>query len=210
MKTCRCRNLLFIQLPQVLLMINQNQPYLHGDVQNSVAVFRRLTTEFRASSGFLFFPFIFLISFSKRTSAFCLLLLWLRMLESIWEGERGRSMIYLDGNEIFRKFGSTHPFWRQDVLLAGATPYLLSFLSVSCFCICISADSKRKDLFFLVRNKPRFLSKGFLYCLIYLMNNNFTSFTWRRAAESQGIKWDVWYGNDSSAHCLCGWIECID
>lgn len=110
MKTCRCRNLLFIQLPQVLLMINENQPYLHGDVQNSVAVSRRLITEFRASSGLFFFPFIFLISLSKQTSAFCLLLLWLRMLESIWEGERGRSMIYLDGNEIFRKFGSTHPF----------------------------------------------------------------------------------------------------
>lgn len=81
MKTCRCRNLLFIQLPQVLLMINQNQPHLHGDVQNSAAVSRRLTMEIRASPGF-FSPFIFL-SLSFQNSAFYLPLLWLRMLESI-------------------------------------------------------------------------------------------------------------------------------
>lgn len=68
MEACRCRNLLFIQLHQVLLMINQNQPSLHGDMQNSMAASGRLTTEFRASSGFFFF----LITFFK--TDFCFLL----------------------------------------------------------------------------------------------------------------------------------------
>lgn len=72
MKACRCRNLLFIQLHQVLLMINQNQPSLHGDMQNSVAVSRRLTTEFRASSGFYFFSFIGFISFFMTNFSFVL------------------------------------------------------------------------------------------------------------------------------------------
>lgn len=39
-------------------------------------------------------------------------------------------MIYLDGNETFGRFGSTHPSRRQDVLLAGAIPYLFSFIHV--------------------------------------------------------------------------------
>lgn len=134
MKACRCRNLLFIQLHQVLLMINQNRPSLHGDMQNSVAVSGRFTMEFRASSGFGFFfffsPLFVSRLFSRLTSAFCLLLLWLKMLESIQEGEGGRSMIYLEGNKTFGKFGSTHPSRRQDVLLAGAIPYLLSFIHV--------------------------------------------------------------------------------
>lgn len=44
-------------------------------------------------------------------------------------GRRGvRSMIYLQGNEVFWKFGSTHLSWRQDALLAGTT--LLSFTRV--------------------------------------------------------------------------------
>lgn len=130
MKAWRCRNLLFIQLHQVLLMINQNQPSLHGDMQNSVAMSRRLTTEFRTSSGIFLFPLFVSSLFSRQTSALYLLLLWLKMLESIWERDGGKSMIYLEGSETFGKFGSTHPSWRQDVLLAGAIPYLLSFSHV--------------------------------------------------------------------------------
>lgn len=41
---------------------------------------------------------------------------------------RVRSMIYLQGNETFWKFGSTHLFRRQDALLAGTT--ILSFTRV--------------------------------------------------------------------------------
>lgn len=77
---------------------------------------------------FIFFPLFVSSLFSRLTSPLCLLLLWLKMLESILEGEWGRSMIYLEGNETFGKFGSTHPSRRQDVLLAGAIPYLLSFI----------------------------------------------------------------------------------
>lgn len=41
-----------------------------------------------------------------------------------------RSTIYLEGNETFGKFGSTYLSRRQDVLLVGAMPYLLSFIRV--------------------------------------------------------------------------------
>lgn len=156
MKACRCRNLLFIQLHRVLLMINQNQPSLHRDMQNSVAVSGRLTMEFRASSGFFFSPLFVSSLFSRLTSAFCLLLLWLKMLEK-YLGRRGgqiydlwsiwRAMKHLESLEVL-----TH---LEDRMFCLQEQYLIfSHLSTSCFCICISVDSKRsKDLFFLARNK---------------------------------------------------------
>lgn len=114
-----------------------------------------------------------------------------------------RATKYLQSLEVLTHF--------EDRMFCLQEQYLIfSHLPTSCFCICISADPKRKDLFFLVRSKQSFLSGGFLYCLIYLMNNNFMLFTWWKAAESQGIHWDVQYRNDSSAYCLCDWIECID
>lgn len=53
MKACRFRNLLFIQLHQVLASSYRQSFY--ADMQNSVAVSERLTMEFRASSFFFFF-----------------------------------------------------------------------------------------------------------------------------------------------------------
>lgn len=64
MKACRFRNLLFIQLRQVLASSYRQSFY--ADMQNSVAVSERLTMEFRASSFFFFFFLLlplFLFSF---------------------------------------------------------------------------------------------------------------------------------------------------
>lgn len=61
MKACRCRNLLFMQLHQVLA--NSYRQSLHADMQNSVAVSEKLTMEFRASS-FFFFSLLPLFLFS--------------------------------------------------------------------------------------------------------------------------------------------------
>lgn len=52
MKACRFRNLLFIQLHQVLASSYRQSFY--ADMQNSVSVSERLTMEFRASSFFFF------------------------------------------------------------------------------------------------------------------------------------------------------------
>lgn len=90
-----------------------------------MAVSRRLTTEIRATSG-IFFSHYFLNPFFQNELLVSACLYY--GLEC-WKvsGKRGRSVIFLEGNKMFGKFGSTHPFWRQDVLLAGAIPYLLSF-----------------------------------------------------------------------------------
>lgn len=62
MKACRFRNLLFIQLHQVLASSYRQSFY--ADMQNSVSVSERLTMEFRASSFFFFLLLpLFLFSF---------------------------------------------------------------------------------------------------------------------------------------------------
>lgn len=102
MKAGRCRNVLSVQLHQVLLMGNENQPCLCGDVQNSVAMSRRLTMEFRVLRLFClvlfgFFPLFFSSLFSRLTSAFCFVLLWLKMLE--YPGRGGVQIYYLCGGQ---------------------------------------------------------------------------------------------------------------
>lgn len=156
----------------------------------------------------VFFPhlffYLFLFKILLSTCLYCGLECW-----KVSRKERGsdlwstwRAMKYLESLEVLTHF--------EDRMFCLQEQYLIfSHLPTSCFCICISADPKRKDLFFLARNKQRFLFGGFLYCLIYLMSNDFTSFTWWRAAETRGIQWDAQYRNDSRAHFLCGWIECI-
>lgn len=40
--------------------------------------------------------------------------------------------------------------------------------------------------------------------------NDFSTFTWGGAAESEGIKYRVQCRNDSCAHCVCSQIKCMD
>lgn len=131
------------------------------------------------------------------------------MLECVWKGKRGRSMIYLEGNEIFGKFGSTHPFWRHVVLLAGAIPYLLSFTRVLLLPLYFCGSQKKR--FILPSQKQAEVSVWRISVLSDLSHEQQLHIVHlMKGAESQGIHWDVHYRNDSSAHCLCGWIECID
>lgn len=134
MKTCRCRNLLFIQLPQVLLMINQNQPHLHGDVQNSVAVYRRLTPEIRASSGF-FFLLIFLIPSFQNVLLLSACLYYGLECWKVSGKEREadlwsawRAMKYLESLELLTHFEDRMFFCLLEQYL------IFSHLPTSCFC----------------------------------------------------------------------------
>lgn len=195
-------------------MINQNKPHLRWSSATSswrCTKFCGGVQEVGYRNSFFFFPPLFFFNpFFQNELLLSACLYYGLECWKVSGKERGanlwstwRAMKCLEGLEVLTHF--------EDRMFCLQEQYLIfSHLPTSCFCICISADPKRKDLFFLVRNKQRFLSGGFLYCLICLMNNDFTSFTWWRAAESQGIQWGAQYRNDSSAHCLCGWIECIN
>lgn len=155
----------------------------------------------------VFFPHLFFwISFSQNY-IFCLPLLWLRTLESIWKGKRVRSMIYLEGNEIFGKFGSTHPLWRQDVLLAGAIPYLLSFTHVLLLHLYFCGSQKKR--FILPSQKQAEVSVWRVFVLSDLSHEQWLHIIHLMEGCRITSQWDAQYRNDSSECCLCGWIECI-